>query len=980
MGVIILNDNNLKTLSPNNKLYLNDDNSEYKYYRDILNNALTNDENRNIAFSGKYGSGKSSLIYSYLNDTSSSIDKNNTLKVNFSNLDTTGYGNSSNNKLINELSLSIINQIIYQINTDKIPKTHFKIKSSIKTFRKILLFFAILSVVLILGIHISKFQINVTIYNIVVILSAVLWSYLIFDIVQKVDPQKIKIGFSGLEASLNYENDDFFEKYIDEILYLFSGFESQNQKIWSKSNKKDYVLIIEDLDRLCNQNIFIRLKNLNIKLNQHSDKHWTFLYLIKDDMFNGKTERTKFFDLIIPVLPFLTSYNSYDKMRIFFGNNVDDNLLYYLSRFIGDYRLLLNIFNEYTIFNDLSNHSINNKNELLSLISYKNIYPSSFDEIQDGKGLMADIVRNHKPNIEKNIKEKEEEINDKEAHALYRFIDENGHRIEHHEYGYPQFLPIRSLEEAHNVINNDSLINLGNNENVKYSDLFLNNDNYKNNYLMHDYYLKEQRKLNMLRSYDLHYISRDIISPKDEAEKEEFDFIFPLISEGFITIGYLNTINFFYGNVNNELFMRKLYTHDDDFDINLNITDINNLTSRMLNKEYFFEYPQILNIDLFRYILENKEYDKARKIISISKKAKKESSGYLFIEKFLENNPDFISIIHELDNNLSIQISEFNFDEKTLNYIINKNIYTHNSANNKAIVSYCRSLSDNDVKWIINNDNVDLEVKKDISFDIGYVNLEEIKDYSLWNYLIEIDKVKYTLENAIKYNNEHKELDDNYFKFLNHIDFNKDVNMLNENNVDFVKKIILDNRISRDKSLEIISKYDLISFDADEVLNLSDSMFSFIYNNCDVDLNEEVFNRLVGSQIDIDSSSMCLDLIRMCNESNNVIRVTNKALLNFAKNNYDIDSFKFVTERLTDYSLKDEELITYLQKISEHLKNYSVSLSKVINIIKKRKNSRNAKIINDDSGIIINILDYLKELKIIDTYKFSEDLKKIKFH
>lgn len=57
-----------------------------------------------------------------------------------------------------------------------------------------------------------------------------------------------------------------------------------------------------------------------------------------------------------------------------------------------------------------------------------------------------------------------------------------------------------------------------------------------------------------------------------------------------------------------------------------------------------------------------------------------------------------------------------------------------------------------------------------------------------------------------------------------------------------------------------------------------------------------------------------------------------------------------------------------------------MSLSKVINIIKKRKNSRNAKIINDDSGIIINILDYLKELKIIDTYKFSEDLKKIKFH
>lgn len=969
-----MNHNKLESLSPKNNLYKNNGTLEYNYYKEVLDSALSDDANKNIAFSGKYGSGKSSLIYSYLNDESSLINGNRALKVNFSNL---SENNDFGEKVANEISLSIINQIIYQISSNKIPKTHFKIKSSMGKMKKILLFCSILFSILFFIIRtINIYFFNLLNYGITIILT-MSWGILIYSAVKTVDFEKIKIGFHGVEANINYEKDNFFERYIDEILYLFSGFENQSK---DKKNSNDYVLVIEDLDRFNNTDIFIKLKDLNIKLNQHSKKHWVFLYLIKDSMFEGKTERTKFFDLIIPVLPFLTAYNSYDKLKLFFESDISDNLLYYLSNFIDDYRLLLNIFNEYTIFNDLSNHSINNKNELLSLIAYKNLYPSSYDDLQADRGLLTKIIRNHKSNITEIIKEKEKEINDNEVNALYKYASENNYKMETHRYGYLQYIPINNVEDARSVINNDLTINLWNDNNLKYSQLLSNDENYKNNYLMYSYINQEKEKLRKLRTYDLRYINKDILPEEDKSNKDEFEFIFSLISEGFITAGYLSTVNFFYGNTNNEIFMNKLYNHDDNFDVSLNIDSINILINRMSNKEYFFEYPQILNLDLFRYILEKERYDKAKKIINVSRRVEKDSSGYLFIEKFIEKYSNFLSVIYRLNSNITIQIAGFNYSETTLSYIIDKDIYEHTEDNNMAIVSHYNDLGDDVVKPILNNDNVDLEVKYKICDKIQYVDLKEINDYRLWNHLMKINKVKYTINNAIEYKGKYEELDRYFYRFLNNIPFCKDVNKVNENNVDFFKSIIKDEQVDYEKLSEIVSENDEISFDGNDITDLSDDRVSFIINNCNIDINEDVFNRIICSSIDIRSDSKCLYLIKKCNSFDPMIEVKNEKLLNAAYKNSDISSFKFVTDRLSEYSFNNAKLSRYLNYISKYNKDYTSDLIKVINIINKRKNSQNAKIVKDDSGIMINILSYLKELKIIDNYILSEHSKKIKFH
>ncbi|WP_337960068.1 hypothetical protein [Leuconostoc mesenteroides] len=40
----------------------------------------------------------------------------------------------------------------------------------------------------------------------------------------------------------------------------------------------------------------------------------SFLYLLKDDMFDSK-DRKKFFDFIIPVLPVINASNPYEKLK-----------------------------------------------------------------------------------------------------------------------------------------------------------------------------------------------------------------------------------------------------------------------------------------------------------------------------------------------------------------------------------------------------------------------------------------------------------------------------------------------------------------------------------------------------------------------------------------------------------------------------------------------------------------------------------------
>lgn len=71
------------------------------------------------------------------------------------------------------------------------------------------------------------------------------------------------------------------------------------------------IVFFEDLDRLEDPSIFIHLRELNTLLNNYDGikGRIVFVYAIRDDIFTD-TDRTKFFEFIIPVIPIINSTNS----------------------------------------------------------------------------------------------------------------------------------------------------------------------------------------------------------------------------------------------------------------------------------------------------------------------------------------------------------------------------------------------------------------------------------------------------------------------------------------------------------------------------------------------------------------------------------------------------------------------------------------------------------------------------------------------
>ncbi|HCB4236206.1 TPA: hypothetical protein MZJ91_002898, partial [Listeria monocytogenes] len=130
-----------------------------------------------------------------------------------------------------------------------------------------------------------------------------------------------------------------------------------------------------------------------------------FLYLLRDDIFTSK-DRTKFFDLIIPVVPVIDASNSYEKfIEIFKKGDVLElfnlNVLQKLSLYVDDMRLLKNIYNEFVIYQREVDTINLDCNKLLALITYKNIFPRDFADLQLSKGFVYSVFGQKEKIIDK---------------------------------------------------------------------------------------------------------------------------------------------------------------------------------------------------------------------------------------------------------------------------------------------------------------------------------------------------------------------------------------------------------------------------------------------------------------------------------------------------------------------------------------------------------------------------------------------------
>lgn len=440
----------------------NEDLEKVQPYLDKLKDTLNAKEINNIALTGGYGSGKSTLLktfqhwnkndFKFLNISLAAFNQPKT-KENFKELYELKIKNGktekeaekeisnefketliSNNELEKQLEISILQQIIYKVKPSNLPESRFKRIVNIPNWKLLFLipFCFILwvsSLILLFKYnYLDKINPNTWILKSEVDRSSVfvfLFAFLGIGyfsklVVELFSNSKInKVNLKGEIEIGDDSNKSILNEHYDEILYYFE--------------KNDFnVVVIEDLDRFDNTNIFTKLRELNILLNNadsirnkpaYKEFGIKFLYAVGDDLFNDKKERVKFFEYIIPVIPFINSSNANDQLKTLIKESeLEENVfpkefLSDITTFIDDIdmRLLINIFHEFVIYRNILKPDVVSGQEaqLFAMITYKNIDPEDFNKLNSKEGKLYKLINNKKLYIKKFIKSLDEKISSK---------------------------------------------------------------------------------------------------------------------------------------------------------------------------------------------------------------------------------------------------------------------------------------------------------------------------------------------------------------------------------------------------------------------------------------------------------------------------------------------------------------------------------------------------------------------------------------
>lgn len=393
---------------------------------------------RNIALSGSYGSGKSSVLAAVKAELEDRV-----VEVSLASLSDIGVQpDASEDELNNHIQKEIVKQLLYRERPNKVSGSRFRRISRLPFWRTIAA--SALAGVVVAGILWltgwgAPFRLaadhgsgRVWLFVTIGAASAAISFLLQFLLHNRVRIDKL--GTAATSVSLKTEGLDeegsFFDKYLDEIVYFF------------EMTKHD-VVIIEDLDRFKNPAIYASLRALNTVLNtsrQLRRRPVHFIYAVRDSIFEDlikapkrapgeqdksataglppsdhskvrvwqadrklsdpATQRAKFFDLVIPIVPFITYRTSRD-LLVPAMKEVDpavaSDVIGVVAKHITDMRLLRNIVNEYRVFKS----RVLEPNKLLGLtpdglfamVAFKNTRLEDFELIRVGDSSLDRLYR-----------------------------------------------------------------------------------------------------------------------------------------------------------------------------------------------------------------------------------------------------------------------------------------------------------------------------------------------------------------------------------------------------------------------------------------------------------------------------------------------------------------------------------------------------------------------------------------------------------
>jgi len=371
-------------------------------YSTALTKATENPRVMNIALTGPYGSGKSSIIKSFLKDYKRPVLQISLAAFLPEALPETG---STSGKVgRQEIERSILQQMLYGADARRLPLSRFKRIQSPGRWSMLASLFIIFGVISCWHLFQQRDAIvagnyfrPLAIANWLNLLTFAIGGGFIWKLIHHLYIASFGISLKSISLKdieitpKAATEESILNRHLDEIIYFF------------QSTKYDLV-VIEDLDRFNNSDIFVTLREINslVNANLRGKRHIRFLYALRDDMFVN-TDRTKFFEFIIPVIPIINTSNSIDKVleqgkRLSLDDRLDHQFLREVSRYLNDLRLIQNIFNEYAVYvANLETDNENNLdvNKLLAVLIYKNVFPSDFESLHRGKGNLAEVLRSH---------------------------------------------------------------------------------------------------------------------------------------------------------------------------------------------------------------------------------------------------------------------------------------------------------------------------------------------------------------------------------------------------------------------------------------------------------------------------------------------------------------------------------------------------------------------------------------------------------
>ena len=664
------NPNAFEELTPT---YLSKTDSET--YVNTLIWAVRSKDANNIALTGAYGSGKSSILTTFEKDH----PEFNYLNISLASFDDEG---QTGLELRKRIEVSILQQIFYKVSVRKVPFSRFRRIKNTPEWQFVI--YAGLSIIWCLAtILLFKRDVFSSLswwqdflkanQNTLLYFSGVLFVFGAFAILYRLIKtysttrfQKLNVTSGEIELAADAET-SILNKHLDEILYFFE--------------KTRYnVVILEDLDRFKDPEIFTKLRELNNLINSSSEvkRKITFIYALKDNIFTG-TNRPKFFDFLIPVIPVINASNSGEKLIKKFNEAkskgmLTDNFITDITLFIDDMRMLKNIYNEYILYKTRIGLKVDQQ-KLLGIIVYKNFYPEDFAELNIKKGIVFRAFH-YKPELLSILQAKNStSISELQTRNIYLKSESQNTLSELravYTFAILQELPAEAYQlKSDNIIISISSLSVPQNfeifkkaTNIEYNILYGNwnkigsftkIESKVNNEKSYDQRMaavtakltgeissnekeiqqlqRENDKLSSKTLKELLAIRRDIgLAP--EVKKEEL--LTYLLSRGYIDENYNNYIAYFYEGTltrSDMDFLMSVKTGN-ALAVDFELSKIEQLIKRINLTE--FSQKAVLNFDLLDFLSKNKNVNKEQFEIVIAHLSDRYEKDHSFLDSYLD--------------------------------------------------------------------------------------------------------------------------------------------------------------------------------------------------------------------------------------------------------------------------------------------------------------------------------------------------------